>query len=79
LGDRHERHALGIEDLDDLGEIGERARQPVDLVDDHDIDLVLADLGEQPLSINSEVPIGRRIKGSEMLIGGFLRSRPVAV
>jgi hypothetical protein len=26
-----------------------------------------------------EVPIGRRIKGSEMLIGGFLGSRPAAV
>jgi hypothetical protein len=30
-------------------------------------------------SINSEVPIGRRIKGSEMLIGDFLGGGPVAV
>jgi hypothetical protein len=49
LGHRHERHALGIEDLDDLGEIGERAGQPVDLVDGHDIDLALADVGEELL------------------------------
>src|SRR6266446_9250428 len=29
-------------------------------------------------SINSEVPIGRRMKGSEMLIGGFLAGRAAA-
>jgi hypothetical protein len=29
-------------------------------------------------SISSEVPIGRRIKGSEMLIDGFLASRSAA-
>jgi hypothetical protein len=29
-------------------------------------------------SINSEVPIGRRMKGSEMLIGNFLARRPAA-
>ena len=40
---------LGIENLDDLGEIGQRAGQPVDLVDHHDIDLALADIGEQTL------------------------------
>ena len=49
LGDRDERHVLLIEDLDDLGEIGERAGQPVDLVDDHDIDLAGADIGKQQL------------------------------
>src|SRR5271169_6177444 len=38
-----------VEDLDDLGEIGERAGQPVDLVDDHDIDAPRRDVGEQPL------------------------------
>ena len=39
LSDRDERHALGVEDLDDLGEVGQRAGQPVDLVDDDDVDL----------------------------------------
>src|SRR5437879_4018685 len=38
-----------IEDLDDLGKIGERAGQPVDLVDDHRIDAPRRDVGEQPL------------------------------
>src|SRR5262249_5433935 len=38
LRDRNEGRAPGIEDLDNLGKIGERTGQPVDLVDDHDID-----------------------------------------
>ena len=40
---------MRIEDVDDLGEVGERAGQPVDLVDDHDLDLARFDVGEQPL------------------------------
>ena len=39
LGDRDERHRALIEDLDDLGEVGERSRETVDLVDDHHINL----------------------------------------
>src|SRR4029077_5517997 len=39
----------GIEDFDDLGKIGERAGQPVDLVDDHDVDPTRRDVGEEPL------------------------------
>ena len=35
-----------IEDVDNLGEIGERAGQPVDLVDDNDLDLACLDVGE---------------------------------
>ena len=34
LGDRHKRNAAAVKDLDELGKIGERARQPVDLVND---------------------------------------------
>ena len=37
------------EDLDDLGKIGERAGQPVDLIDDHGIDPPRRDVGEQLL------------------------------
>ena len=44
----NERGAPGIEDLDDLGKIGEQTGQPVDLVDD-DIDPPRGDVGEQPL------------------------------
>ena len=43
------RRASRIEDFDDLSKIGERAGQPVDLVDDHDIDPSGREVGEQPL------------------------------
>jgi hypothetical protein len=47
--DRSKGRASGIEDLDDLGKIGERAGQPVDLVDDDNINPPRSDVGEQPL------------------------------
>ena len=34
--------------VDKLGKIGERARQPVDLIDDDHIDLAFLDIGDQP-------------------------------
>ena len=40
---------MRIEQFDHLGEVGERPGQAVDLVDDHDIDETLADIGEQTL------------------------------
>src|SRR5258705_10155079 len=49
LGHRDERSALGVKDLDQPGKIGERAGQPVDLVDDDDIDPAALDVGEQAL------------------------------
>ena len=39
-----------IKELDQLGEIGKRPGQPVDLVDDDDIDLAGPDLGEEALA-----------------------------
>jgi hypothetical protein len=41
--------AFGVEDLDDLGKIGERAGQPVDLVDDDGVDPSCSNIGEQLL------------------------------
>ena len=38
-----------IEQLDQLGKIGERAGQAIDLVDDDDVDLAGADIVQQPL------------------------------
>jgi len=49
LRHRNEGAAPLIEDLDDLGKIGERAGQPVDLVDDNRIDPTRRNVGEQPL------------------------------
>ena len=38
-----------VEQLDQLGEVGERAGEPVDLVDHHDVDLAGPDIGQQGL------------------------------
>jgi hypothetical protein len=47
LGDRHEGHAVLVEQLDQLGEVGERAGETVDLIDDHDADIAGPDIGEE--------------------------------
>src|SRR3989304_5705788 len=39
LGDRHEGDPVLVERLDQLGEFGERAGEPVDLVDHDNVDL----------------------------------------
>ena len=46
---RHEGHRVSIEQLDQLGEIGERAGQAVDLVHHHDIDAAGLHCGKQRL------------------------------
>ena len=48
LGDRHEGDATAVKDVDKLGKIGERARQPVNLIDDDHVDLAFLDIGDQP-------------------------------
>src|SRR5262252_1800441 len=40
---------MSIEQLDELGEISERAGQPVDLVNQHNVDSARAHLGQEPL------------------------------
>jgi hypothetical protein len=49
LRDRHKGCAPGVKDLDNLGKIGERAGQAVDLIDHHDIDPPGREVGEQLL------------------------------
>jgi hypothetical protein len=44
-----ERHALSIEGIDDLGEVVERARKSIDLVDDDRVDAAALNVGEQAL------------------------------
>jgi hypothetical protein len=39
LGDRHKRHIMLVEEFDQFGKIRQRPGQPVDLVDDNDINL----------------------------------------
>ena len=48
---------MGIEQFDQLGEIGQGARQPIDLVDDNDIDPVGSNVIEELLQ-------GRAVGGS---------------
>jgi hypothetical protein len=38
---------MGVEQLDEFGEVGQRPRQPVDLVDDDDVDLSGTDIVQQ--------------------------------
>ncbi len=40
---------MGVERLDQLGEVGKRTRQPIDLVDNDDVHLALPHLGEELL------------------------------
>ena len=47
LGDGHKRDRSGIKGLDQLGEIGQRAGEAVDLVDDDHVDLAGLDIGQQ--------------------------------
>src|SRR3989440_6559244 len=53
LRHRNERHTLCVEELDQPGKIGERAGQPVDLVDDHDVDPAGPDIADQILQRRS--------------------------
>ena len=49
LGDGDERHIMLVEQLDQLGEVRQRPGQPVDLVDDDDVDLAGLNVLQQPL------------------------------
>jgi hypothetical protein len=75
LRDRDERHTHGIEDLDDLGKIGEGTREAIDLVNNDDIDFALADVAEKllqrrPLHITARaaaIVIGLRQRGPALM------------
>ena len=44
---------MGIEQLDQLGKVGQRSRQAINLIDDDDVHLVGADIVEQPLQVRA--------------------------
>jgi hypothetical protein len=56
LRHRDEGGTPGIEDLDDLGKIGERAGQPVDLVDNDGVDPPRREVSQQLLQSRSIRP-----------------------
>ena len=65
LRHRNKGRAPGIQDLDDLGKIGDRAGQPVDLVDDQGVDPSRGDIVEQLLQRR---PIDRRAGEPDVII-----------
>ena len=48
LRDRDERDTTSVKGLHDLGEVEQRARQTVDLINDNHVDLAGGDIGEEP-------------------------------
>jgi hypothetical protein len=48
LGDGDEGDAAAVKDLDELGKIRKRARQPVDLIDHDHVDLPFLNIGDEP-------------------------------
>ena len=44
---------MGIEQFDQLCKVGKRSGQPVDLIDDDDIDLAGADILQKPLQVRT--------------------------
>jgi hypothetical protein len=49
LGNRYEAHIMMIEQLDELGKIGQRSRQPIDLVDNDDVNSTTSNRGKELL------------------------------
>src|SRR3954447_6088795 len=66
LGHRDKGDALRIEDLDDLGEVGQRSGQPVDLVADDHVNLAGLDIGEKLLQGGA---LHRRAGEAAIIIG----------
>ena len=59
--------AVAIEQFDELGEVGERTGQPVDLVNHDDIDLAGFDVGQEPLQGRA---VGRAAGIAAVLVAG---------
>ena len=72
LGHRDEGDALPVEHLDQLGEVHQRARQPVDLVDHDDVDQPLLDVGEELLQGRAL----QRAAGEAAVVVGVADQRP---
>ena len=72
LGDRDEGDARTVEHLDELREVHQRPRQPVDLVDHHDVNQPLLDVGEELLQTG---PL-QRAAGEAAVVVGVADQRP---
>jgi hypothetical protein len=76
LGDGDEGHVMPVEQLDDLGEVHERAGKPVDLVDHHGIDPALADIVEELLQGR---PLHRAAGEAAVIVGGVHQTPALAL
>jgi len=74
LGHRHEGDAVGIEQLHQLGKVRERAGQPVDLVDNHNINPAVPDVGQQSLERGA---LGRAAGIAAVVVAGTDRGPAV--
>ena len=68
LGDGDERDRPGVEGLDQLGEVGERPGQAVDLVDHDHVDLAGLDIRQEPLE-GRAVEVAAGIGGIVIVLG----------
>ena len=53
LGDRDKGDVMGIEQFDQFCEVGQRSGQPIDLVDDDDVDLPASDIVQKLLQVRT--------------------------
>ena len=75
LRHRDERDAAGVEAFDQFGEVGQRAGQPVDLVDHDHVDPAFLDIGEQLLQGG---PL-HRAAGEAAVVIAIAQKRPAFV
>ena len=66
LNDRHKRHPVPIEQLDELGEVHQRPAEPVHLVDNYGIDTALGDVGKELLQTRA---LQRAARVSAVVVG----------
>jgi hypothetical protein len=59
---------VGIEKLDQFGEVGKRSRQTVYLVDDDNVDLAGTDVVQQPLEIAEFIAVSLRATGDAAVV-----------
>jgi hypothetical protein len=67
---------VSIEDLDHPGEVRQRPRQPIDLVDDHDIDQALFDVRQQLFEGGT---LHRRAGKAAVIVRGLAQSPAFAL
>jgi hypothetical protein len=67
---------VSIEDLDHPGEVRQCSRQPIDLIDDHDVDQPLFDVGQQLFERGT---LHRRAGKAAVVICGLAQSPAFAL